>query len=237
MNYDQEPASQKTNWIIPIAIILAGALVAFSLYIIKRPNPSATAAATSSHSEDNMVPVGLTDHIQGNISAPVTIVEYADTDCPFCKEYNNTLHQIMNTYTHGEVAWVYRHFAFHPNAPKEAEATECAAKLGGNDKFWQYLDLVFSKKDFTKTPYVGLDPKELPVLAGSIGLDKAAFNDCLGSGQFTQKIADDYQNAVKAGAEGTPYSILVTHAGKIAITSGAVPFTSLKSAIDTLLKP
>ncbi len=229
----------STNWLIPLSIIVAGVLIAGSLLIIKLkqgPQNTSLAGVAGEHLEENMLPVTATDHILGNPNAPVIFVEYSDTDCPFCQQFQQSLHKIVNEYGKtGKVAWVYRHFAFHPNAPKEAEATECVAELGGNDKFWQYVDLLFSKKDFTQTPYKGLDAGQLPDLAASIGINKFSFNDCLSSGKYKQKIADDYQNAIKAGAEGTPYTIIVTRNGKIPITTGAVPYDSLKTAVQSLL--
>jgi protein-disulfide isomerase len=193
-------------------------------------------AAADQHPENNLPPVTSADHILGNPNAPVIIVEYADTDCPYCQQYQKTLEQIMDQYGKtGQVAWVYRHFAFHPKAPVEAQATECAAELGGNDKFWQYLDLLFSKKDFSVTPYVGLDPDQLPNLAVSIGLDRQAFSTCLASNKYEQKVTDEYNDAIKAGAQGTPYTIIVTANGRIPISSGAISYDVLNSTISTLL--
>ncbi len=91
-------------------------------------------------------PVTDKDHIAGNAQADIIIVEYSDTECPFCKKFHETMIQVMDEYgKSGKVAWVYRHFpldALHKKARKEAEATECAAELGGNDKFWEYLNLM-----------------------------------------------------------------------------------------------
>src|SRR6185436_7093141 len=85
-----------------------------------------------------MEPVTEKDHILGNPNAEVIMVEYSDLECPFCKEFHSTLRRVMNEYgKDGKVAWVYRHFpidSLHPKARKEAEATECAAELGGESK-------------------------------------------------------------------------------------------------------
>jgi protein-disulfide isomerase len=231
-------STEKTSLAIPIAIIAAGLLIAGSLIYVKlHTSPTnILKPSTTAHPEENMAPVTGADHILGSPNATVVIVEYSDTECPFCQQYQKTLQRIVDEFgKKGQVAWVYRHFAFHPKAPVEAEATECAAELGGNDKFWQYTDLLFSKKDFTQSPYIGLDSSTLPTLAGSIGLDQKAFSECLASGRYKQKVAASYDEAVKAGAQGTPYTVLVTKNGKIPIYSGAISYETLRAAIATLL--
>lgn len=84
------------------------------------------------------------DYISGNPKAELVIVEYSDTECPFCKRFHETMTRVMNEYGKaGKVAWVYRHFpldAIHSKSRHEAEAIECAGEIGGNDKFWVYLN-------------------------------------------------------------------------------------------------
>ncbi|MCX6754383.1 MAG: thioredoxin domain-containing protein [Candidatus Nomurabacteria bacterium] len=82
------------------------------------------------------------DHIIGSISAPITIVEYSDLECPFCKRFGGTAKQLVAE-SNGNVAWVYRHWVVHQGALPKAVAAECVAKLKGNDAFWKYVDLVF----------------------------------------------------------------------------------------------
>jgi protein-disulfide isomerase len=95
-------------------------------------------------SKIDLDPVTEKDHIAGNPSADLILVEYSDPECPFCKKFHTTMLQVMDTYgKDGKVAWVYRHFpldAIHSKARKEAEAIECAGELGGNDKLWAYLN-------------------------------------------------------------------------------------------------
>lgn len=233
-----ENNSLKNTLLIPVSIIIAGLAIGGALIFIKargNANPAAAGVAVI-HAEDNTPAITAQDHILGNPNAPVVLVEYADTDCPYCQAFLPTLHKIINQYgPSGQVAWVYRHFAFHPNAPKEAEALECINEIGGNDKFWQYLDLLFSKKDFSQSPYVGIDRAQLPSLASTIGVDQTMFSTCLNSGKYKSKIDSEYNDAVKAGAQGTPYTVIVTRTGKIPITSGAISYDTLNNAIKALL--
>ncbi|MDP3771137.1 MAG: DsbA family protein [bacterium] len=175
-----------------------------------------------------------TDHIRGPANAVVKIIEYSDTECPFCKRFHPTMQQAVREYPE-KVAWVYRHFPLrqlHSKAAKEAEATECANELGGNDKFWAYLDKLFEVTPAND----GLDPAQLPQIAADVGLDRAKFATCLSSGRYAQHVSDDEQDGVAAGARGTPYSILLGPKGEKLPISGALPFDAVKQMIDGVLR-
>ncbi len=231
---------------VPIAIVIAGGLIAGALYysnlkLNKEPlvkNDTTTAnVANASNGEINMRPVSSEDHILGNPNAQLIIVEYSDTECPFCKQFNTTLRQIMDQYgKNGKVAWVYRHFpiaSLHSKAPKEAEALECANELGGAAKFWQYENLIYD----TTTSNNTLDPAQLPKIAGQIGLDVNAFNSCLSSGKYAAKVQADYDDAIKAGGQGTPTSVIISSDGTKTVVEGAQPYANIKATIDALLAP
>jgi protein-disulfide isomerase len=113
-------------------------------------------------------PVSSDEHILGDANAPVVIVEYSDTECPFCKVFHNTMHQVLDQ-SAGKVAWVYRHFPIeqlHAKAPLEAEATECAWEQGGNEMFWKYIDEIFKRTGSNDK----LPVEELTVIAKDLGL-------------------------------------------------------------------
>ena len=230
----QEPA-QKNTYVVPASIVIAGALIALAvLYDGKSGNvkPDNGTAAVNDTLTGVMKPVSAEDHILGNPDAALKIVEYSDSECPFCKRFHVTMKQIMEEYgSDGRVAWVYRHLpldSIHPKARKEAEATECAAKLGGNEKFWAYVDRIFEITPSNN----GLDPNELPKIAEYVGLDRGAFESCLASGEFSQKVADSIQEATNAGARGTPYSIVVTKDGKQSLINGAQPYEAVKAILE-----
>ena len=122
--------------------------------------------------------------------------------------------------------------SLHAKAIKEAEATECAAELGGNAIFWQYLDTIFE----TTNSNDSLDPLKLPEIAVSLGLDEAAFNTCLSSGKHNAFILQSVEDAVKAGARGTPYSVILSKSGDKMIINGAESMAKIKIKIDSFLK-
>jgi len=187
--------------------------------------------------EKNIRPVSAKrDHIFGNPDAEISLVEYSDFECPFCKRFHATPKRIVEAYG-GRVNWVYRHFPldFHnPLAQKEAEASECAAELGGNDAFWKYSDLIYAR---TKSNGKGFPMDGLVPLAVEIGLEEQPFRECLDSGRYATRVQEDYKNGGRSGVSGTPGNILLHNkSGKARVKSGAVPFEALKAEIDRLLK-
>lgn len=180
-----------------------------------------------------MTAVTAGDHIRGDINAPVKVVEYSDTECPFCKQFHNTMKQVVSTYG-SQVAWIYRHFpldSLHAKARNEAVALECAGDQGGNDKFWAYADRVYEVTPSND----GLDAAELPKIAQYVGLDVAKFNSCLTSGKFDKHIEDEVANATATGGQGTPWSIVVGKDGKKYPLSGAQPYPNVKQLVDKAL--
>jgi len=179
-----------------------------------------------------MRPVSKTrDHIRGNPAAPVTLVEYSDFECPFCKRFHPTMKQLVDE-SKGQLNWVYRHFPLdelHSKARKEAAASECAAELGGNDAFWKFADRFFELTPSNNRTDIDT---VLPQIAGEIGLDKAKFASCLASGKFDQRVAEDLENAAATGGRGTPWSIIVSKSGKKYPLSGAQPYAAVKQIVD-----
>ena len=238
--------SEKNNkYLIPASIIAAGALIAFAVFYTNgNTSPggqNGNLQNSGSVAAKNMRPVDSTDHIIGNPNAAIKIVEYSDLECPFCKTYHPTIKRIVDEYgKDGQVAWVYRHFpidSIHPKARKEAEATECVAEIGGNNAFWNYLEKIFAVTPSNNK----LDPAKLPEIAEQIGIDRAKFETCLSSGKYADKIQRDYEDAVKAGGDGTPFTIIATSKGEFFPFSGALPYsdpvkTGVKEIIEQAIK-
>ncbi len=173
------------------------------------------------------------DYIRGNKNAKVTLVEYADFECPFCKRFHPTMLQVMKEYG-DKINWVYRHFplSFHANAQKEAEAAECAGKLGGNDAFWKYADAIYDK---TTSNGTGIALDQLAPIASQIGLNSIKFQTCVDSGEFTQKVKDEEASGTAEGVTGTPGTIIIDAKGNTQLVPGALPFEQIKPLIDAAL--
>ncbi len=232
---------QKQNpWAIPLAIVLAGGIVALAVFYsgktTTKNNPTQADGATATQNVD-VRPVDSTDHVFGDVNAPIKIVEYSDLQCPYCQEFDATMRQIMTDYK-GKVAWIYRSFwavrklpdgsVFHPLGGKAAESAECVAELGGNDKFWDYIGKVFA--DQANGSLDNLDK-----YATAEGIDQAAFDKCLSSGKYTAKVASLYQEGLKSQVNGTPNAFIMSKNG-IVVIPGAVPYAQVKAALDSILK-
>lgn len=220
------------NYALPITIVVAGLLIAGAVFWAGKAGT--TTPANTANPQNVRAYTPGTDHIVGNPQAPIKIVEYYDLECPHCKLFNTTMHQIMDYYgASGKVAWVSRPFplaSIHSKAPKEAEAAECAADQGGDEAYYKFVDAVFEVTPGDN----GLDLAQLPVIAGQVGLNVETFNSCLNSGKFTKKISDSYEEAIKAGAQGTPYTLLMVGTDSV-VLSGAQPYSSMRAAIDAVL--
>lgn len=180
-------------------------------------------------------PVTAEDWVRGDRNARIALIEYSDTECPFCQRFHPTAQQVVDEYD-GEVMWVYRHFpltSIHSKAPKEAEATECAGELGGNDGFWAMLDKIFEVTPANN----GLDLDILPDLAEEVGLNRQAFTECLDSGRYASKVDAQLKSGTKAGVTGTPGNILLdTETGETQLLPGALPFAQMQQAINQMLE-
>jgi protein-disulfide isomerase len=198
----------ENKLLIPGAIVIAGLLIGGAVVFKTRGT-----SPTSPTQENTTTPVALAlpavsadDHMQGNPNASIVMVEFSDIDCPFCSNFHTTMKRVMDIYgKEGSVAWVYRHFPLkqiHPDAELKAQSTECAAELGGNDGFWKYLDTLFMTTDET--------PQTLGTLAAQNGIDQNAFNTCVTSKRYAQKVSNQSDQAVAAGGRGTPFTILVS---------------------------
>lgn len=227
---------------VPVAIIFAGTIIGVSVIVSTKikstTQPQNIGQQVAGQPTGNLEAVNKVtskDHIRGNPNAKITIVEYSDTECPFCKQFHQTMKQIIAEYgDSGKVAWVYRNFPLdqlHPKARKESEALECANEVGGNDKFWEYTDRLYEVTPSNNR----LEESELPKIAQYVGLDVQKFNSCLSSGKYAQHVEDDVKNATETGGNGTPWSIIVTKDGKKYPLSGAQPYNSVKQTIEGIL--
>jgi len=229
---------------MPGAILLAGALVAGALVFSGMgngqkqigqvlPDSAGNEAVAPTGDFDKVAPVSNADHIFGNNKAEVKVVEFSDFECPYCRRFGETMKQVVADYN-GEVAWVYRHFpleSLHPYAKKAAEASECAAELGGNEKFWQYADKFIeltTNSEATDTTFAEV--------AVSVGLNKTAFEKCLASGKYLEKISQQTADGTKAGCQGVPYSIVIVNGKPVSTIGGAMPIEEVKKIIDSALK-
>lgn len=235
-------------YLMPIAVVIAGGLIAGAVLLNggttsktppqKNINPTAQNAEQQTGNTDAVAKVTEKDHIKGNPDAKVKIVEYSDFECPFCKQFHNTMNEIMDTYgVNGDVAWVFRQFPLEQLHPVKAQAvavaSECANEQGGNDMFWKFTDRYY---ELTLTNNRTNVETVIPQIAGEIGLNATAFNTCRQSGKFNEHIQSDSTNAIATGGRGTPWSVIIAPNGKTFPLNGAQPLSAVKQLIEQALQ-
>ncbi len=203
---------------------LAGFGLALLLYrpgVVTRRGPPRLAEAAGPPINVGVIPTAGRP-ARGSPSAPVTIVEFTDYQCPFCRRhFQVTLPALLAVYG-PRVRYVIRNYpipSLHPDAPKAAEAAECSQDQG---KFWPYHDRLFRANE--------LDPGSLKRYAAEVGLDTVRFDRCLDSGAKAALVAQDVRDARGYGARGTP-AVFVN--GRL--FAGAKPFEVFAAYIDSLL--
>lgn len=181
------------------------------------------------------------DAVLGNESAKVTLIDFTDYECPFCKKYfEETFSQIKKEYIDtGKIKYVVRDLPlnFHQNAHKEAQAAECAREQGGDEIYFKYHDEIFSR---TTSNGTGLALDQLAEIANDLGLDGSALQSCIDSDKYKKEVDKDLDDASKIGASGTPTFFIGKSSSNGTINGtkivGAQPFAAFKTIIDQQLK-
>ncbi|MGA8868634.1 MAG: thioredoxin domain-containing protein [Candidatus Sulfotelmatobacter sp.] len=167
------------------------------------------------------VDVGVeTAQMIGPKDAPVTLIEFADYECPYCQKVAPDLKKLQAEFG-DKVAYTYRDFPLpmHPQAEKAAEAARCAGEQG---KFWEFHDELFQSKE--------LDFDQLKVHAQALKLDTARFNKCLDSGDEAAAVGQDRKEGQRLGLTGTPSFFINGH-----FLSGAVDYATLRGIVQQQL--
>lgn len=235
---EKETIQIKKETLWKVAAFVFAALWLFSLYSngsfgnfgggedIKQVNPT----VQNPTAENIQVKIDGSDPVLGDKNAEISIIEFSDFQCPFCaRAYNDALTQFKKSdyYKNGKVNLVYKHFplsSIHPFAQKAAEASVCAQEQG---KFWEMHDKIFENQN-------ALSVDNLKSYAKSIGLNQAKFDSCLDDGKAESKVSSDLNQATSAGAQGTPYFVLINKNGDTVVVSGAQPWANFEAAINSL---
>ncbi|MBL4644510.1 MAG: thioredoxin domain-containing protein [Candidatus Pacebacteria bacterium] len=231
----------RGNYATPASIVIAGVLIAGALFFALGNQAPISGGQpvqqqpTAIDTTDQIRPLSNEDHRKGNPNAKVTIVEYSDFECPFCKRFHDTMNQVLED--RDDIAWVFRHFPLdqlHPrNARRVAVASECVNELGGEDAFWIFTDGFFEvtpSNDRTDISTV------IPNLVAKAGVNETAFNTCVASGKYDQHVQDDVDDAIATGGQGTPWSVIFGENGDTLPLSGAQPVGAVMQLVEIMLK-
>ena len=223
-----------TPYAIPFSIVLAGVIVAGAIMFTNRngavaPVKEVAQAGNAVPAAADLKALAADTRVLGDPNAPVTIIEFADFQCPFCgRFFSTTAKEIIEKYVKtGKAKFVYHDFAFlGEESSWAAEAAHCAGDQG---KYWQYHDYLYEHQ---KGENDGAFSKaNLKGFAVAIGLKSGDFNTCLDSGKHAKDVANDTEMGRKLGVTGTPTSFVN---GKL--VQGAVPFSQFEPTILEALK-
>ncbi len=224
------------GFLLLVASFLIGVLITKVSYLEGNGGTAAVQPTDDTGPVEITGPVDVSEGhlpVLGNKNAKVTIIEFSDFQCPFCKTlFDESLAQIKKDYVDtGKAKFAYRHYpltSIHPNAQKTAEATECANEQG---KFWEYHDQLFTyQADWETLTGEALDAK-LSEYAVAVGIDGTQLLECVTSNKFADKVEEDISAGNEVGVDGTP----ATFINGIRI-SGAVPYEEFKAEIERALE-
>lgn len=172
------------------------------------------------------------DAVMGDKDAPVTIIEFSDYECPFCKRhFTDTFPQLKEKYIDtGKVKFIFRDFplAFHdPLATQQAMAAECVREQTDDETYFAYHDLMFEN---TTSNGNGMQKEKLYELAEQVGADRTTFTECLDSEKYKDEVSKDLADGQKAGVSGTPGFLINGQ-----LVSGAQPFNVFEQIIEAEL--
>jgi protein-disulfide isomerase len=155
--------------------------------------------------------------VRGNASAPITIVEFSDFQCPFCRRSQASVGAIKTKYP-TQIRWVFKDFplSFHQRAMPAAMAARCAGDQG---KYWEYHDKLFNGS--------GLEDADLKRYAKEVGLDESKFDNCVAAQRFREGINADMKLGQSVGVSGTPAFFINGR-----MLSGAQPPEAFQEIID-----
>jgi protein-disulfide isomerase len=216
----------KQEALIPTAILLAGVILAFTIYSVRHHTPV--------YQNGNPMaarPISSTDHVLGNPAAPIAIIEYGDIDTEYSKKFQKTMEQVITDYgSTSNVAWVYRHIPDEadPNALQNDEASECVNALGGAPAFFKFIDTVQAESPSDSQ----FDPANYDDVVTQLGLSSGTFDDCMTAHTYQGKVMADYDNSTTIGANGVPYSVLLIKGQQPQAISGSLDYSSMKTIID-----
>ncbi len=228
--------TEMRNRLLVIGLIVAGALLVAFVLVYPQVRPIAAIQAATQRSRPN-----VSRNTTGDPNAPVKLTEFSDFQCPYCRQFwTDTEAQVIEAYvTTGKVLFTYRSAGNWVSqnigqggveSQNAAMAAYCAAD---QNKFWEMHDALF-------TNVLGEDAgsfteRRLQSIAQSIGLDMNAFNSCYSSNKYSDQVTKDYQDAIAAGIQGTPFFVVSYTANgqtQTATIDGAQSIDVFKQELD-----
>ena len=228
-NKKQKHAGKPFTKFIIIGIISVIVIAGISYAVL---NPDSIKADNSS--DPLSVDTRNGSPLLGSSDAPVTIIEFGDYQCPFCKMWNTNTKPAVekNLIETGKAKLIYVDFAIiGPDSLKAHAGSYCAAEQG---LYWQYHDYVYANQGHENDGWA--NTKNLKLLAAGINdIDSESFSKCLDSGKYEQRIRDNTNIARDSGARSTPSFIVIGPSGQAVTITGAQPYAVFQQAVDNMI--
>ncbi len=242
-------ASLLGSFVIAVAILMHGGVIKIGSVNTAVPTaqqaapaqPSQAAQAPAAAPASGKVTAGSDDPVLGEKSAKVTMVEFSDYECPFCKRHFDQVYPLIKKdyIDTGKIKMVFRNYPlpFHdPMATFEAKAALCIREQGGDSSYFKLHDVMYTK---TTSNGNGLTKDQVYQFVSDLGLNQASVKTCAESDKYDAKIKKDIADGGAAGVSGTPTFIIgkADSSGVVdgKLIVGAQPYESFKSAIDEAL--
>jgi protein-disulfide isomerase len=196
---------RKKAYAVPVAIVVAGLVIAGAVFVTSKNNDKENKVAVKTRVENaEITRAGISeddDPVLGNPDASVVFINFGDFRCRFCAMFQRDIKPvIIEKYVKtGKVKYVYRDLiTMGENSILAAEGANCAGEQG---KYWDFADYLHAGQGGHNVLYT---PQSLSEIAASLGLDVSLFDECLSSGRQKEEIKKDTEDAIAAGADGTP---------------------------------
>lgn len=212
-----------------LSILLSGILIAGAIIFVNlQPTQVVEANPQKLPASVKISTPSPADHIRGSLTAPITLVEYSDFQCPYCRMVYPTLKKIVDE-SGGQIAWIHRNFpleSIHPEAKPAALAAECIAEELGNDAFWKFADTVYANQSTMSSTFY-------TQLAAQLGANASRFASCVSTKKHEAKINAEAADAQKNGGTGTPFTIVIGKGIQVPV-SGALPYEQFIAVINAI---
>ncbi|MCR4283969.1 MAG: DsbA family protein [Parcubacteria group bacterium] len=221
----------KKSYAIPIAVIIAGLIIGGSFFATDGNNNGKNGSSNNDGASGNIEVFEIDaddDPALGNPEAPVVFINFGDFRCQFCAQFQKEIKPlIIEKYVKtGKVKYVYRDLiTMSDNSILAAGGANCAGEQG---KYWDFADYMHSGGGGHDTTYT---EASLLKIALSLGLEEKSFKECLSSGRYVEEVKKDTEDAIKAGADGTP-TVFINGT----IVSGINSFSVYESIIEEELE-
>jgi protein-disulfide isomerase len=219
--------------VLTVLAFAAGILLGYVVWGVDSPAGAASASQIANQPSGPVVEAPVTQQAEfrrydiptgdsyaiGPADAPITIVEFSDYQCPFCRRWHAEVYEPLLAAYPGKIRLVYRHFpltSIHPDAMSAAEAAMCA---GEQDAYWPFHEKLFSSESLGSSTYIQY--------AQDLGLDMNSFESCMNDRKYQQAVDEDLNFAVDLGIRSTPTFFI----NGLAIV-GAQPLDVFKQVID-----